>query len=88
MEQIDVSEVKRRSKIVFDLAKKISQERNEEWIDWKGEVLFDEVSNGIIKGRNFAYKQIVIDSKVQIGKKVRVKISEATHNGLNGIAVS
>jgi threonylcarbamoyladenosine tRNA methylthiotransferase CDKAL1 len=88
MEQIDVSEVKRRSKIVFDIAKKISQKRNEEWIGWKGAVLFDEVSNGIIKGRNFAYKQIVTDSKVKLGQNVRVKITEATPNGLNGIVVS
>jgi threonylcarbamoyladenosine tRNA methylthiotransferase CDKAL1 len=88
MEQIDVSEVKRRSKIVFDIAKKISQERNEEWIGWKGMVLFDEVSNGIIKGRNFAYKQIVTDSKVQLGQNVRVKIMNATPNGLMGIVVS
>jgi len=88
MEQINVSEVKRRSKIVFNLAKKISQERNEDWIDWKGEVLFDEVSNGNIKGRNFAYKQIVIDSKVKLGKKFIVKITEATSNGLKGIIMS
>jgi len=30
----------------------------------------------------------VIDGEVQLGKKVRVKISEATHNGLNGIITS
>ncbi len=88
MEQMDVFEVKRRSKIVFDMAKKISQQRNEEWIGWKGEVLFDEVSDGIIKGRNFAYKQIVIDDKVRLGKKAIVKIDGAAPNGLYGIIVS
>jgi threonylcarbamoyladenosine tRNA methylthiotransferase CDKAL1 len=88
MEQIDVSEVKRRSKLVFDFAKKISQERNEEWIDWKGEVLFDEVSDGIIKGRNFAYKQIVTDDRVKLGQKVTVKITDAMPNGLYGISMS
>ena len=88
MEQMDVVEVKRRSKIVFDMAKEISQQRNEEWIGWKGEVLFDEVSDGITKGRNFAYKQIVIDGKVRLGKKAIVKIDGAAPNGLYGIIVS
>jgi MiaB-like tRNA modifying enzyme len=88
MKQVDVSEVKRRSKIVFDLAKKISQERNEEWIGWEGKVLFDEVSDGIIKGRNFAYKQVVIDNQVKLGHKANVKIIKAMPNGLYGILLS
>jgi threonylcarbamoyladenosine tRNA methylthiotransferase CDKAL1 len=88
MEQIEVDKVKQRSKIVFDLVKKISQERNEEWIGWKGEVLFDEVSNGITKGRNFAYKQVVTDDKVRLGQRVNVKIEGAAPNGLYGIIVS
>jgi tRNA A37 methylthiotransferase MiaB len=88
MDQIDVSEVKRRSKIVFDLAKKISQERNEEWIGWEGEVLFDEISDGIIKGRNFAYKQVVTNNQVKLGQKTNVKITKAMPNGLYGILLS
>lgn len=88
MKQIDVDRVKQRSKIVFDLAKKISQERNEEWIGWEGEVLFDEISNGTTKGRNFAYKQVVTDDKVRLGQRVNVKIEEAAPNGLYGSIVS
>jgi tRNA A37 methylthiotransferase MiaB len=88
MDQIDVSEVKRRSKMVFDLAKKISQERNEEWIGWEGEVLFDEISDGIIKGRNFAYKQVVTNNQVKLGQKTNVKITKAMPNGLYGILLS
>ncbi|MHB8602088.1 MAG: tRNA (N(6)-L-threonylcarbamoyladenosine(37)-C(2))-methylthiotransferase [Nitrosotalea sp.] len=88
MDQIDVDIVKQRSKIVFDLAKKISQQRNEEWLGWKGEVLFDEVSDGITKGRNFAYKQVVTDDKVKLGQKVNVKIDGAAPNGLYGTIVS
>ncbi len=88
MDQIDVTEVKRRSKLVFDMTKKISQQRNEEWIGWKGEVLFDEISDGITKGRNFAYKQIVTDDKVKLGKKAIVKIDGAAPNGLYGTIVS
>ncbi|MGI0017502.1 MAG: tRNA (N(6)-L-threonylcarbamoyladenosine(37)-C(2))-methylthiotransferase [Nitrosotalea sp.] len=88
MDQIDVDIVKQRSKIIFDLAKKISQQRNEEWVGWKGEVLFDEVSDGITKGRNFAYKQVVIDDKVKLGQKVNIKIDGAAPNGLYGSIVS
>ena len=84
LEQIDISEVKRRSKIVFDLAKKISLERNKEWIGWEGQVLFDERSEGKTKGRNFAYKQIVTDQYVELGHKVNVKITGAAPNGLYG----
>lgn len=88
MKQIEVDKVKQRSKIVFDLAKKISQERNEEWIGWEGEVLFDEVSNGTTKGRNFAYKQVVTDDKIRLGQRVNVKIEGAAPNGLYGSIVS
>lgn len=88
MKQIDVSEVKRRSKIVFELAKKIAYERNKEWIGWKGEVLFDETSDGVIKGRNFAYKPVVIAEDVKLGEKIKVEIIKATQFGLYGKTLS
>ncbi len=88
MKQLDVSEVKRRSKIVFELAKKIAYERNKEWIGWKGEVLFDETSDSIIKGRNFAYKPVVIDEDIKLGEKIRVEIVKATQYGLHGKTLS
>ena len=37
--QIDVAEVKRRSKIVFEQISKISMENNKKWIGWKGNVV-------------------------------------------------
>ncbi|MEK6877891.1 MAG: tRNA (N(6)-L-threonylcarbamoyladenosine(37)-C(2))-methylthiotransferase [Thermoproteota archaeon] len=88
MRQIDVSEVKRRSKIVFELAKKIVYERNREWLGWKGEVLFDETSDGVIKGRNFAYKPVVIAEDVKLGEKIKVEIIKATQFGLYGKTLS
>ncbi|MGQ0795404.1 MAG: tRNA (N(6)-L-threonylcarbamoyladenosine(37)-C(2))-methylthiotransferase [Nitrosopumilaceae archaeon] len=88
MKQLDVSEVKRRSKIVFEMAKKISYERNKEWIGWKGQVLFDEISDGKIKGRNFAYKPVVINEKSSLGEKIQVEIINATQNGLLGKTLS
>ena len=88
MEQIDVAEIKRRSKIVFDMAKNIAFMRNSEWIGWKGEVIFDEVSDGTVKGRNFAYKQVIVDEHVRLGQKVSVEISRVTSSGLYGIIKS
>jgi threonylcarbamoyladenosine tRNA methylthiotransferase CDKAL1 len=88
MKQVDVFEVKRRSKIVFELAKKIAYERNREWLGWKGEVLFDETSDGVIKGRNFAYKPVVISEDVKLGEKIKVEIVKVTQFGLYGKTLS
>ena len=88
MDQIDVSEVKRRSKIIFELTNKIADERNLEWVGWKGNVLFDEIADEITKGRNFAYKPVVIDEDVKIGQKIKVEITKASKHGLHGKAIS
>ncbi|MBI1828488.1 MAG: tRNA (N(6)-L-threonylcarbamoyladenosine(37)-C(2))-methylthiotransferase [Thaumarchaeota archaeon] len=88
MDQIDVSDVKRRSKIIFELTNEIIHERNLEWIGWRGDVLFDETADGITKGRNFAYKPVVIDEDVKIGQKIKVEITKATKHGLYGKAIS
>ena len=82
--QIDDLEVKKRSKIVFDLINKIAHENNQVWIGWKGEVLFDEKTDEGVKGRNFAYKSIFVDDKVQIGQKTKVKITGITNHSLLG----
>lgn len=88
MTQLDVSEIKRRSKIVYELAKNIANERNAEWVGWRGEVLFDESSDGVIKGRNFAYKPVVVDEDVKLGQKIKVEIIKATPYGLYGKTLS
>ena len=88
MTQLDVSEVKRRSKNVYELAKNITNERNAEWVGWRGEVLFDESSDGVIKGRNFAYKPVVVDEDVKLGQKIKVEIIKATSYGLYGKSLS
>jgi len=82
--QIDVSEVKRRSKTVFDVSSQISFENNLKWIGWKGEVLFDEKSETGIQGRNFAYKSILVKDKVEIGQVRQVEIIDATKHSLIG----
>ena len=88
MNQIDVSEVKRRSKIAYELINKISKENNRNWVGWEGQVTFDEEHDGQIKGRNFAYKQIFVKEKPKIGQISNVKIIDSTTHSLIGQIMS
>ena len=83
-DQIEASEVKKRSKVIFDIINKISLENNQKWIGWKGKVLFDEETNEGIKGRNFAYKPIVVKEEIKIGQTHIVEISDATTRSILG----
>ncbi len=83
-EQIDVAEVKRRSKIIFEQISKISIENNQKWIGWTGKVLFDEKTDEGIKGRNFAYKPVFVRNEVDIGQYHTVEITDVTVNSLLG----
>ncbi|MGI0101568.1 MAG: tRNA (N(6)-L-threonylcarbamoyladenosine(37)-C(2))-methylthiotransferase [Nitrosotalea sp.] len=84
MDQVNVSDTMRRSKKVSEMINKISQERNQEWVGWKGDVLFDEISDDTIKGRNYAYKSVIVQEKVRLGQRVKVEITRATKHGLYG----
>ena len=83
-EQLDITEVKRRSRIIFDQINKISAENNRKWIGWEGPVLFDEKTEEGVKGRNFAYKPIFVQEHVDIGQMHTVKVIDATTNRLVG----
>jgi len=84
MSQLDVAEVKRRSKQTTELINDISFENNRKWIGWKGDVLFDENLDGQVKGRNFAYKPIFINEIAEIGQICTVKIVDASIHSLIG----
>ena len=84
MPQIDVAEVKRRSKQTAELINEISLENNKKWIGWKGDVLFDENLDGQVKGRNFAYKPIFVNESPEIGQISTVKVVNATIHSLIG----
>ncbi|MBI5860040.1 MAG: tRNA (N(6)-L-threonylcarbamoyladenosine(37)-C(2))-methylthiotransferase [Nitrosarchaeum sp.] len=83
-DQIDALEVKKRSKVIFDLINKISLENNQKWIGWKGKVLFDEETNEGIKGRNFAYKSVFVKDEIKIGQTRMVEIVDATTHSILG----
>lgn len=80
-------EIKCRSGIVANLARKVSFERNQRWVGWTGEVLIDEVgkiSDSWI-GRNFTYKPITVKGADNLlGKTVNVKIVKAFSTYLEG----
>jgi len=55
----------------------VSKSKHEKWQDWSGTVLIDEHGKrGTMIGRNYAYKQVVLDSG-NIGDTVNVSIKEA-----------
>ena len=88
LKQIDVREVKRRSKIVFEQINKIAIENNKKWIGWRGNVVFDEKTEDGIKGRNFAYKPVFVRDQVDIGELHTIEITNVTINSLVGKIVS
>jgi len=85
--QIDVSEVRRRSKQIYDLSRKISHENNLKWIGWTGNVLFNEKIEDGIRGRNFAYKPIFVKDYVEVGERQQVTITDVTDNSLHGAII-
>ena len=84
LEQIDAAEIKLRSKIIFEQISKLSIESNKKWIGWRGKVLFDEMTDEGIKGRNFAYKPISVSEEVKLGQSHIVEITDATVKRLIG----
>ncbi|MDH5570112.1 MAG: tRNA (N(6)-L-threonylcarbamoyladenosine(37)-C(2))-methylthiotransferase [Nitrosopumilus sp.] len=82
--QLDAVEIKRRSKIIFEQISKLSIESNKKWIGWKGRVLFDEMTDDGIKGRNFAYKPVSITDQVNVGESHIVEITDASVKRLVG----
>jgi MiaB-like tRNA modifying enzyme len=75
--RVPLREVSERSRKMAELSKRISLKKNERWIGWRGKILVDErgnVSDSWI-GRNFAYKPIVVKSKVNLlGKFLDVRV--------------
>lgn len=82
--QLDVAEVKRRSKIVAEMADRFSYQSNKKWIGWKGKVLFDEKTGEGVKGRNFAYKPVYVNDDVKVGQKAVVEIDQVSNHCLIG----
>lgn len=84
MEHIPRHIVNERSKELSKIIRQLSYERNKRWLGWEGDVLIDEINNGFVTGRNYAYKPIVIKEKLELGDLVNVKIKDVKSNFLIG----
>ena len=87
---VEREEIKRRSAVTADLAKRLSAERNLRWVGWTGELFIDEKGKfeGSWVGRNFAYKPIVVKSQESLlGKTLKIKVTEASATYLKGAVV-
>jgi tRNA A37 methylthiotransferase MiaB len=76
-EFVERNEIKRRSTLAAQLVRKISLEKNNQWLGWTGEILVDEKGKvpGSWIGRNFAYKPVTVKSSADLlGKTLQVKI--------------
>jgi MiaB-like tRNA modifying enzyme len=79
--------VKERSRIASELVRKISLEKNKEWVDWEGEVLVSERGKKPNQwiGRNFAYKPVLIENKENLfGKLVNLTVVDINSSYLIG----
>ena len=81
--------LKDRSERLHEFAAEIQRERNSVWKGWTGKVLIDEInSNGLVQGRNFCYKPVVIeqppDRKLVLGQEWTVRIHGFTKYSLKG----
>jgi MiaB-like tRNA modifying enzyme len=52
--------VSKRSETLHKLIKSLALKKNSRWVGWKGEILIDDIENGILKGRNDYYKSIAL----------------------------
>jgi tRNA A37 methylthiotransferase MiaB len=82
--------VNERSEKMSEIVRKISFEKNKEWIDWEGVVLVSKRGKeaGQWLGRNPAYKLVLIENKENLlGKFVKVRIKEAGYSHLMGVLI-
>ncbi|HYF99035.1 MAG TPA: tRNA (N(6)-L-threonylcarbamoyladenosine(37)-C(2))-methylthiotransferase [Candidatus Saccharimonadales bacterium] len=52
--------ISKRSEMLHKLIKTIAFKNSSKWKGWKGEILLDDIENGLLKGRNDYYKSIAL----------------------------
>ncbi|MBI4440575.1 tRNA (N(6)-L-threonylcarbamoyladenosine(37)-C(2))-methylthiotransferase [Candidatus Woesearchaeota archaeon] len=89
MEQVPGDETKRRSRLLTTICNNVSQLRNETWLGWQGDILIDEQGkDGTWIGRNFAYKQVIVQGTFSLGEKVPGKVTKVTPWDLHAVTDS
>lgn len=87
MKQIDRKIIKERSKRLSNIFRDSLEQSNSKWRGWQGEVLVlhDGTENSQVFGRNFAYKNVLIDGyNGEHGAFVNVKIERVVGFNLFG----
>jgi MiaB-like tRNA modifying enzyme len=90
LEQLPRNIVNERSERMSEIVRKISFEKNKEWMHWEGSVLVSKKGKeaGQWLGRNPAYKLILVENKENLlGKFVKVRIKEAGYSHLTGVLI-
>ncbi|MBI2668294.1 hypothetical protein HYX14_00470 [Candidatus Woesearchaeota archaeon] len=82
---IDEELFARRWKVLSDIAESIGRMQNERWLGWTGSILImEQISDVLWRGRNYAYKPILLEGKFELGQKVTVKITKVFSTELRG----
>jgi tRNA A37 methylthiotransferase MiaB len=64
-------------KEIFNIMASVNNEQK--WTGWEGEILIDEKGKDeTFIGRNYAYRQVVVEGNLLLGDKVRVKVDKTT----------
>ncbi|MDW8021461.1 MAG: tRNA (N(6)-L-threonylcarbamoyladenosine(37)-C(2))-methylthiotransferase [Nitrososphaerota archaeon] len=77
---LDPKIVKKRSKLLSEVAREIALRNNEKWIGWRGVALVDEVGErGEAIAKNASYRSIVLrgSGRELFGKLVEVEVEDA-----------
>lgn len=81
LKQLPSKIISKRSEKMSEIARRISFEKNKDWMNWEGNALVSKRGKepGQWLGRNFAYKPILVENKENLlGKVVKVKVKEIT----------
>jgi len=83
LKQLPTEIIKERSRICSEVVKRVCEERNRRYVGKTVDVLALEKAEGT-KGRTDNYKQVVVRADVELGKTIKVKITDANHGSLFG----
>ncbi len=87
--RIDGKTIKKRSVLLTKIFANIAEMQNKKWLNWTGNILIDEKGKqNTWIGRNFAYKQVIINENVKPGDIVKVKVAGTTIHDLRGEIIS
>lgn len=85
--KVDGAEIKNRSSRLTGFFEYITYEENKKWRGWEGEILIDEKNNQGFTGRNYAYKQVIVEGYYELGQKIKVRVINNTIYDLRAVKI-